>query len=84
MINRQFLLSCFLLFLSVAGWTEEPAKCAYAESAVRLNVLEVNYCLELHSTNKSGVHVILCGNRALLQSFHNSIVGAPRAVWKML
>ena len=54
MINRQFVLSCFLLFLSVAGWADATAKCAYAESAVRLQVLEINYCLELHSTNKSG------------------------------
>ena len=51
---RQFLLSCFLLFLSRAAIAEQTVKCAYVESAVRLQVLEVNYCLELHSTNKSG------------------------------
>ena len=54
MINRQFVLSCFVLFLSMACWAEKTAKCAYLESAVRLQVLEVNDCLELHSSNKSG------------------------------
>jgi hypothetical protein len=54
MNNRAYALFFLLLFFSAVGRAESASKCAYTESAIRLKTLEVNYCLELHSTNKSG------------------------------
>ena len=55
------------LYLNSASADQTP-KCAYVESAVRLQVLEVNYCLELHSTDKSGTKQYV---RYLSRTFRN-------------
>ena len=47
---------------------EQIPKCAYIESAIRLLVLEVNYCLELHSSDKSGTKQYV---RYLRRTFRN-------------
>ncbi len=54
MTSMPSVLFFLLGFYSNSASAEQIPKCAHIESAVRLQVLEVNYCLELHSTNKSG------------------------------
>jgi hypothetical protein len=54
MTSTPSVLFFLLGFYSNSASAEQIPKCAYIESAVRLQVLEVNYCLELHSSNKSG------------------------------
>ena len=54
MTSTPSVLFFLIGFYSNSASAEQIPKCAYTESAVRLQVLEVNYCLELHSRNKSG------------------------------
>jgi hypothetical protein len=52
--NSKILLLVLLCFFLGHARAETLAKCAHIDSVIRLRTLEMNYCLELHSSNKSG------------------------------
>ena len=68
MTSMPSVLFFLLGFYSNSASAEQIPKCAYIESAVRLQVLEVNYCLELHSSDKSGAKQYV---RYLRRTFRN-------------
>jgi hypothetical protein len=68
MTSMPSVLFFLLGFYSNSASAEQIPKCAYIESAVRLQVLEVNYCLELHSSDKSGTKQYV---RYLRRTFRN-------------